>query len=59
MHEERYRESGRKIQIVKETEAETQGIHPLQSQDQGAPDIQAGHCRERLPKRSVLRLGSQ
>ena len=35
MHEERYRESGRKIQIVKETEAETQGIHPRHSQEQG------------------------
>lgn len=59
MHRETYGESGRKIQVVKETEAETQAVHPPKSQEQRAPDIQAGPCRERLPKGPVPRSGSQ
>ena len=35
MHRETYGESGRKIQVVKETEAETQAVHPPKSQEQG------------------------
>lgn len=35
-----------KIQMVKETEGETQAVHPGNSQEQRTPDIQARPCRE-------------